>query len=89
MLETVAVSNELRTGGDWYVEDDDHIGAVVAGRLCHLGSAHARLPDGPRTGVWTRVPNSVFRLHEKRNTTRLPAVFTQKGGLSENAARVL
>jgi hypothetical protein len=52
MLETVAVSNELRTGGDWYVEDDDHIGAVVAGRLRHLRSTDAPLSDGWGTGVW-------------------------------------
>jgi hypothetical protein len=39
--------------------------------------------------VWACLPKSVFRLHEKRHTTRFPAIFTQKRGLPENAARVL
>jgi len=57
--------------------------------LRHLRSADAPLSNGPGTGVRARLPKPVFRLHEKRNTTRFPAVFTQKRGLSGNAARVL
>jgi hypothetical protein len=62
---------------------------MLAVFLRHIRSADASLSDGSGTGVWARLPNSVFRLHEKRNTPRFLAVFTQKRGLSENAARVL